>query len=146
MMAYEIAKVDVWAGPIKDRPGGLAEKLDALSDAGANLEFLVARREPGKRGAGVVFLAPLKGPKQSRAAKAAGLAKTGGMHSLRVSGPDRPGLVAKVTEAASRAGVNLRGVSAAALGRKSVIYFAFDSSSDAQRTRRIIKRILDSGK
>ena len=40
-MAYTIKKVDVWAGEIADRPGGLADKLSALSDAGANFEFLI---------------------------------------------------------------------------------------------------------
>ena len=57
-MAYTIKRVDVWAGEIADRPGGLAEKLSALSDAGANFEFLISRRAPDKPGSGVVFLAP----------------------------------------------------------------------------------------
>jgi hypothetical protein len=43
-MAYTVKKVDVWAGEIADRPGGLASTLAALSSAGANIEFVVARR------------------------------------------------------------------------------------------------------
>ena len=57
-MAYTIKKVDVWAGEIADRPGGLADKLSSLSDAGTNLEFLISRRAPDKPGTGVVFSLP----------------------------------------------------------------------------------------
>ena len=91
-MAVEISKVDVWAGKIKDRPGGLGEKLEALDDAGANLEFVISRRAPEKRGTGVVFLAPLRGAALARAARKAGLAKATGLHSLRIEGPDRAGI------------------------------------------------------
>ena len=55
-MALKIANVDVWAATIKDRPGGVAEKLAALSKAGANLAFVIARRQADKPGKGVVFV------------------------------------------------------------------------------------------
>ncbi len=141
-MAYTIKKVDVWAGEIEDRPGGLAEKLAGLSGAGANLEFLISRRAPEKPGTGVVFLTPIKGAGQKRAAQGAGLNTTDTLHSVRVEGPDRPGLGTKVTRALADAGINLRGVSAAALGRRSVVYFAFDSASDAENAIRILKKVL----
>ena len=67
-MAYTIKKVDVWSGEIEDRPGGLAEKLASLGDAGANLEFIISRRAPDKPGTGVVFLTAIKGSKQKAAA------------------------------------------------------------------------------
>ena len=56
-MALTVKRADVWAARINDRPGGLAEKLVALAEAGVQLEFVVARRAPEKPGAGVVFLA-----------------------------------------------------------------------------------------
>jgi hypothetical protein len=67
-MAYRISKVDVWAGEIEDRPGGLAGKLAGLAQAGANFEFLISRRAPEKPGTGVVFLTPVRGSAQKRAA------------------------------------------------------------------------------
>ena len=118
-MAYEIKKVDVWAGEIADRPGGLAGTLEALQNAGANLAFLIARRAPDKPGTGVVFVTPIKGTKQKSAAQNAGLQTTDSLHSLRVEGPDRPGLGTKMTRALADGGINLRGVSAAALGRRA---------------------------
>ena len=54
-MKLDITRVDVWAAGIEDQPGGLAQKLDALAKAGANLEFLIARRAPEKPGTGVLY-------------------------------------------------------------------------------------------
>ena len=72
-MKMNVSRTDTWAATIEDRPGGLADKLGALAAAGANLEFIIARRAPEQRGSGVVFVTPLKGAKQVRAAQAAGL-------------------------------------------------------------------------
>ena len=117
-MAYTVKKVDVWAGEIADRPGGLASTLATLSSAGANIEFVVARRAPDKPGTGVVFLAPVKGAKQKAAAQQAGLGTSESLHSVRVEGPDRAGLGAKMTDVLAGAGINVRGISAAAIGRR----------------------------
>ena len=141
-MPYTVDKVDVWAGTIVDQPGGLAIVLDALEAAGANLEFVIARRRPEKPGKGVVFVAPLKGAAQSRVAKKAKLSKSKSLHSLRVEGPDKPGLGAKMTCALAEAGVSLRGLSAAALGRRCVVYFAFDNGADAAKARRVLGKTL----
>ena len=141
-MAYSIRKVDVWAAEIDDRPGGLAEKLAALAKAGASLEFIIARRAPDKPGRGVVFLTPIKGAAQKRAATEAAFNTTSSLQSVRVEGPDRPGLGTKMTRALADAGINLRGVSAAALGRKSVAYFAFDSADDADNAVKLLKKAL----
>ena len=141
-MAYSIRKVDVWAGEIEDRPGGLAKKLEALSKAGASLEFIIARRAPDKPGTGVVFLTPVKTPKQKQAASAAGFNATSSLQSGRVEGPDRPGLGIKMTRALAEAGINMRGLSAAALGRRSVSYFAFDNVEDADNAVKLLKKAL----
>jgi hypothetical protein len=141
-MAYAINKVDVWAGEIADRPGGLAGTLEGLQDAGVNLEFLVARRAPDKPGTGVVFVTPIKGAKQKSAAGAAGLQTTDSLHSVRVEGADRPGLGSKMTRALAEAGINLRGISAAAMGRRAITYFAFDSAADANNAIRILRKTL----
>ena len=141
-MAYSIKKVEVWAGEVADRPGGLADKMDALSGAGANLEFVIARRSPDKPGTGVVFVTPIKGAKQKGAAQSAGLTTTDSLHSVRVDGPDKAGLGAKMAKALADAGINLRGISAAALGRRAVSYFAFDSAADAENAVRVLKKAL----
>lgn len=141
-MAYSVKKVDVWAGEIADRPGGLAEKIESLSSAGANLEFIIARRAADKPGTGVVFVTPIKGTKQKSAAQGTGFASTDSLHSVRVEGPDKAGLGAKMTKAISEAGINLRGLSAAALGRRAVSYLAFDSAADANSAVSILRKAL----
>lgn len=141
-MRFKITKVDVWAGELEERPGGLNQKLEALAKAGANLEFVISRRAPEKPGTGVVFLAPVRGAAQMRAAKNAGLSKAPSLYSLRVEAADWPGLGARITRAIAEAGINLRGLSAAAFGRRSVSYLAFDSDADARKAGRALKTAL----
>lgn len=137
-MAYTFSTVEVWAGPISDRPGGAAKMLSALSRAGVSLEFVIARRD--KPGKGVLFCAPITGPKKAGAARRAGLKPSDTLRSLRVTGPDAPGLGACLTEALAEAGINVRGLSGAALGRKAVFYLAFDNEKDARTARQVLKR------
>ena len=140
-MKLEVSRTDTWASVIDDRPGGLADKLAALAAAGANLELIVARRAPELRGSGVLFVTPLKGAKQIKAAEAAGFQKTESLHSLRVAGADRPGMGAKLTRALAQAGINLRGLSAAALGKRCVSHLALDTAKDAAKAAAVLKKL-----
>ena len=45
-MAVKVERADIWVASLDDRPGALAAKLAALSEAGANLRFALARRSP----------------------------------------------------------------------------------------------------
>ncbi len=140
-MKLSVTRTDVWAASIEDRPGGLADKLTALADASANLEFMIARRSPEKAGTGVVFVTPIKGAKQVKAATAAGFQKTEALRSLRVEGADKLGVCAQITKALADAGVNLRGLSAAALGRKFVTHLALDTAEEATKAIAILKKL-----
>jgi hypothetical protein len=140
-MALEVGRVDIWAGSVKDKPGGLAGVLSALAAAGAKLEYVMARRAPDKPGSGVVFLAPLKGTKQAAAARKAGLHKTKSLFAVRASGADKAGLGAKLTQALADKGINLRGLSASVIGRKFVLWLALDSSADATKALRVLKKM-----
>ena len=44
-----VEDVDVWAATIEDRPGRLANLLAELRDAGADLQFIIARRRTRRR-------------------------------------------------------------------------------------------------
>ncbi len=142
-MGYTIKQVDVWAGDVLNRPGTLARVLEALSAAGAELEFLIARRlnENTSR----VFLAPLKGAKQKKAAQDVGFVEAAGMHSLRIEGADRAGLGAEISRAVANQGINLRGASAAAIGKKAVTYLAFATVDELNAAQKVVKEAL-SGK
>lgn len=140
-MALSVARVDVWAGSIEDKPGGLAAKLAPLADAKVSLRFVLARRESKKPGVGVVFVAPIKGAKQAAAARKAGFSKSKSLQAVCVEGPDKRGLGAEITGALGAAGINMRGLSAVVIGRKFALYLALDSSKDAAAAARIIRKM-----
>ncbi len=136
-MRVDVSRVDVWAATIKDRPGALGEKLDALAQADIDLEFIIARRvKPGK---GVVFVTPIKGARQIRAARKAGFEKTKSLHGIRVATGNKPGFGAELTMQLADAGINLRGLSGAAIGNRAIFHLAFDSSDDASKAKRMLK-------
>jgi hypothetical protein len=140
-MKLNVTTVDVWAASMEDRVGSLAEKLAALNAAGANLEFVIARRAPEQPGKGVVFVTPVTGAKQVEAAEATGFLRTGSLHSVRVAGADKPGLGAQMGKALAAAGINLRGLSAAAIGTKFVCYLALDTPEDAQKATEVLRNL-----
>ncbi len=137
-MAFEITRADVWAGEIEDRPGALAEMLESLQRAGANLDFVIVRPSAGLPGTGVLFVAPLHGPQQILAAEQMGLKKSASMHVLRLVGPDRPGQGAGIARALADAGLNINGLSAAAVEDDSLFYIRFDTDADAKRAAQIL--------
>ena len=139
-MKLDINRVDIWVAGIEDRPGGLTEKLRGLAQAGANLEFLLARRAPERPGKAVVFAAPIKGAKQMKAARELGFHKSNSLHGIRVMADDKPGLGLVLAQALADAGINLRGFSGTAVGKRAVFYVAFDTSVDVGKAMRCLKR------
>lgn len=135
-----VERVDVWAATIKDKPGGLASILAGLRDAGADLDFIVARRAPDQPGTGVVFVTPLRGDREVRAASALGFDVTRSLHELRVEGENKPGVAAALTEKLAKAGINLRGLSAAVIGTRFILYIGLDTSEDAVKAAAILKK------
>jgi hypothetical protein len=139
-MALQVTHAQVWAATIEDRPGATAEKLRALAEAGASLDFIVSRRTSAKDGA-VLFVSPVHGDAAVKAAQVAGFSVAEGLRGLRVEGPDAPGLAAGATGALADAGINLRGVSAAAIDGKMVCYLAFDSDADAGKAAEVLTNL-----
>jgi hypothetical protein len=140
VMELSVERVDVWAAAIDDKAGGLAQVLSALREAGADLQFIVARRTPETPGKGVVFVAPLQGEREIQAARQVGFNATPGLHSVRVMGLDQLGVIAQLTQMLAEGGINLRGVSAAVLGTQFIAYLAIDSLDDAEKAIDILQR------
>lgn len=141
-MAFEISKADVWAGDVADRPGALAEKLEALERAGANLDFVIVRPSAGLPGTGVMFVAPLHGAAQQQAAEDAGLRRTAGMHVLKIVGPDRPGLGAGISRTLAKSGLNISGLSAAAVADRCIFYIRLASDEDVRKAAQLLTSTL----
>jgi hypothetical protein len=107
-----VGQVDVWAASIQDRPGALAGVLAALRDVGADLHFIIARRTLEALGKGVMFVTPLRGDQEIAAAAQVGFNVTQSLHSVRVTGTNRRGIAAELTQKLADGGINLRGFSA----------------------------------
>ena len=135
-----VERAEVWAASIEDRPGGLADVLVALREAGADLQFIIARRAPEAPGKGVVFVTPLQGDRELRAAADLGFQVTRKLHSVRVMGRDRPGIAAELAQKLADARVNLRGFSASAIGTQFVAYVALDSLDEANKAIAILEK------
>ena len=126
-----VEHIDVWAASIEDKPGGLAQALATLRDAGADLQLIISRRaEPGK---GVVFVTPLQGDREIAAAAQVGFNVTHTLHSVRVMGHDRPGVAAELTQKLADGRINLRGLSASVIGKQFLVYSALDSLNDPNK-------------
>ena len=139
-MKLEMKKMNVWVTTIKDKPGQLASKLAPLTAAGANLDFVIARRSHSKAKTGLVFVSPIRGAKQTAAAKKARFKQSKSLHGLKVTGTDKPGLGSKITQCLADAGINLRGFSGVAVAKKAVFNLAFDSAADTAKAGKVLKK------
>jgi hypothetical protein len=137
-MGFRLDRIHVWSCEVPDQAGGAAEKLSLLAQAGANLEFVMTKRRPDKPGFGVLFVAPLTGPVQHRAARAAGLAETDSPIVLRVEGDNEAGLAHRLTQQWALAGISLQSLTMAVLGTKFVGFAAFDSVEDTNKAAQIL--------
>lgn len=140
-MTLKVNKVDLWSATIDDRAGAAADKLEPLSEAGADFEFVFTRRTPEQPGMGIMFATPVKGAKALRAAQAAGFGKSLGMHSVRIEGANQPGVSAKVMRSLANAGISFRALSATAIGRKFVGFVVLDSAEDLAKAAGLIRRL-----
>ena len=139
-MELIVERVDVWAATIKDQRGSLAHLLTGLFEAGADLDFIVARRAPEKPGTGVVFLTPLRGDREIAAAAELGFNVTSTVNSVRVEGENKPGVAAELTQKLAAAGINLRGFSAAVIGARFIFYIGLNSAADAEKAVKILRK------
>jgi len=137
-MGFKLERVHVWSGEIADEAGGIMAKLAPLAQAGANLEYVLTRRQPQKPGTGMLYVAPVTGPAQVRAARHAGLVETHDTVVLRVEGDNEAGLAFRLTQQWALAGINLQGLTMSVLGTKFVGYAAFDTVADANRAAQIL--------
>jgi hypothetical protein len=138
-MPLKVSRVEVWGGDIQDQAGGLASVLEAIGASGGSLQCVIGRRRTGQAGVGEVFLTPVAGGRMETAAGGAGLKRLAHLPTLRVEGGDSPGLGGRMMRAIANEGVNVRGVSAAALGGNFVVYLGFDSDGDAERAATALK-------
>jgi hypothetical protein len=142
-MTLSIRRIQVWSGEIPDRPGAAAAKLELLARSGANLEFVFTRPHRSKPDTSVLFLAPINGPEQVRAARTVELGPAVDVTMLCVEGGDRAGIGYDLMSRLAVAGINLRGVSISALGGRFMAYLAFDNADVATQAVQVLATLVD---
>lgn len=138
-MHQNVERVSVWSASLMDEPGGLSNILKCLDQAGVDLDFIIARRAPEEPGTGIVFISPLRGDREVRAASTLGFAISSSIAAVRVEGENEPGAAARLTDLIADAEINMRGFSGAVMGDRYIAYIGFDSPGDANRAAGIIQ-------
>jgi hypothetical protein len=137
-MSFKMDRVNLWAGEVPDQAGGAASKLAFLAQSGANLEYIFTKRLPDQPGTGILYVAPVTGAAQVRAAKTAGLSESPFPVIRRIEGDNEAGLAHRLTQEWAIAGISFQGLTMAVLGGKFVGYAAFDSVADANKAAQIL--------
>jgi hypothetical protein len=140
-MSFKMDRVHVWSTEVKDEPGGVAAKLSKLDEAGADLEYVHTQRLPDRPGYGILYVAPLSGLAQLKAAKAAGLHETNEPIVMRIEGDNTAGLAHRLKHAWASAGINLHGAIMTVIGTKFVGFVTFDTVEDANKAARILAEV-----
>ncbi len=138
-MAVTVKKAVLWRKEIDNRPGMLADILGPLSEAGADLQVVMAYRYPGGTDTAAIELHPVSGRKSIAAAKGAGLAQSS-VPTLLVQGDNRQGLGHAIAKTLGDAGINLSLLMAQVVGRRYSALFGFENEADAAKATALIKK------
>lgn len=90
-MAVTVKKATLWRKEVENRPGELADTLEPLVGAGADLKVVMGYRYGPGDSKAAIELYPVAGRKALAAAKQAGLSGST-IPTLVVEGDDKPGL------------------------------------------------------
>jgi hypothetical protein len=140
-MAVTVRKVTLWRRHLDNRPGALAQVLEPLASAGADLQVAMGYRIPGRESEAVLELAPVSGRSSTDAARKAGL-QPSSIPTLVVEGDNASGVGLAQSRALAEAGINLAFLIAQVMGRKVSAVFGFETQEDADRAARILKRAV----
>ena len=90
-MPVRIRPITLWRAEVDNQPGMLAQTLEPLAAAGANLQVVMGYRLPGDRARAAIEVFPVSGARALSAAQAAGL-REAAISALHVEGDNRAGL------------------------------------------------------
>jgi hypothetical protein len=137
-MPVTVKSITLWRKELENQAGTLAETLEPLAEAGADLQVVMGYRYPGEETKAAVEVYPITGKKAIAKAKEAGLAASS-IPTLLVEGDDRPGLGYSVAQAIAGTGINMAFLVAQVTGRKYSCVVGFDNEADAKKAAGLIK-------
>jgi hypothetical protein len=138
-MPVTVKHISLWRREIENQVGTLAQTLEPITKAGANLRVLMGYRFPGNEARAAIELYPVAGKKVTAAAVAAGLSASS-IPTLLVEGDDKPGLGLAIAKAIADAGLNMAFFVAQVVGRRYSAVIGFDSEADAKTAGGLIKK------
>jgi hypothetical protein len=144
-MPVTVKHISLWRKEIENQVGTLAQTLEPVAKAGANLRVLMGYRYPGNEARAAIELYPVSGKKETAAAAVAGLAASS-IPTLLVEGDDKPGLGLAIAKAIADAGQNMAFFVAQVVGRRYSAVIGFDSDADAETAAGLIKKATASKK
>lgn len=142
-MAISVKKITLWRNEVENRPGTLANTLEPLANAGADLRAVMGYRYAGDDTKAAVELYPITGRKAASAAQSAGLSASS-IPTLAVEGDNRAGLGAQMARGLADAGINLSFLVAQVVGRRYSALLGFETDADAKRAAALIKKATAS--
>ncbi|HYV42653.1 MAG TPA: hypothetical protein VEO02_12760 [Thermoanaerobaculia bacterium] len=138
-MAIKVRSITLWRREVENRPGALAETLEPLARAGADLQVVMGYRQPGGEDQAILELYPVSGKKATTAAGDAGLSAST-IPTLLVEGDNRPGIGHAMARAIADAGINMNFLVAQTIGRKFSAVFGFETEADAKTAAALIRK------
>ena len=138
MAEMTVKPVKLWVLTGADRKGMLADALEPLAAAGANLRIVMGYRL-GQSGRAAVEVFPIEG-KAADAARKAGF-KESETACVLVEGDDRPGLGAQMARAVSEAGVSMAFLMEETVGKRFSAAIGFTSQQEAATATKAIEAL-----
>jgi hypothetical protein len=138
IMALTVKRITLWRREVENQPGVLAQTLEPLADAGADLRLVMGYRFPETTTRAAIELFPVTGRRATAAAERAGLHPFE-LPCLLVEGDDRPGFGAALGRALADAGINIVFLVAQVLGRRFTAVVGVETDDAANAATRTIK-------
>jgi hypothetical protein len=139
-MPVTVKSISLWRKEAENKTGLLAQTLEPLAKAGADLGVVMGYRLPGNEAKAVIEVYPVSGKKVTAAAAETGLATTS-IPTLLVEGDNRPGLAHKIGKTIAGAGADISFFVAQAVGRRYSAVIGFATEQDAKKAANLIKKV-----
>src|SRR5712692_9938953 len=131
-MSVRVRAITLWRAEVDNQPGVLAQTLEPLAAAGADLQVVMGYRFPGDRARAAIEIFPVTGARALSAAQAAGLSEAA-ISALHVEGDNRAGLGHAIAKTLADAGTNIDFLLAQVSGHRHSTVIGFESREDANR-------------
>lgn len=84
-MPLRVRPITLWRAEVDNQPGVLAQTLEPLAEAGANLQVVMGYRVPGDRARAAIEIFPVTGARALSAAQAAGARRPSARCTLKAT-------------------------------------------------------------